>query len=87
MGEGDLRGGDGPVTANKIVPGGERVGKSPAGGPALRVSVDRPPSVLRRSGRRPAEFFHAIDWGFVGFCFAVAATVYVVISFALERAA
>lgn len=69
------------MRAHKIVSGGERGWRSPAGGPAPRGSV------RRRSGRRPAELIHAIDWGYVGFMVAVAATVFVLVRFALERAA
>ncbi len=67
-----------------IVPGGER-GRGSASGPALGVPVDRPRSVRRRSGRRPAEFFHAIDFGYVGFMLAVAATVFVAVYVAMGR--
>lgn len=70
-----------------IVPSGERVGKSLASGPAHRASILSGPSVIRRSGRRSAQLLHAIDWGYVGFCAAVAATVFVLVSYALERAA
>lgn len=74
------------MTRHTIVPGGER-GRGSVSGPALRANRDRPESVRRRSGRRPAEFFHAIDWGYVRFMAAVAATVFVVVYVALGRAA
>ncbi len=74
------------MTLNNIVSGGER-GRGPVSGPALRSIDLRTRSVRRRSGRRPAEFLHAIDWGFVGFMLAVAATTYIVVRIALERMA
>lgn len=36
---------------------------------------------------RPAQLLHAIDWGYVGFVLAVAATAFVLVFVALERAA
>ena len=64
-----------------IAPGGERGRRALVGGPAPRGSV------RRRSGRRPAELYHAIDWGYVGLMVAVAVTVFVLVRFALERTA
>ncbi len=87
----------------KIVPGGERVGKSPAGGPALRANGDRLTSVIRRSDRprpsfsrrneRPAPAWSDdprrfhIDWGYLAFVVGFASVAFVLTFVALERAA
>jgi hypothetical protein len=49
------------MTPHTIVPGGERVGKSPVSEPALRAKAIRPTSVHRRFGRRPAEYGWGVD--------------------------
>ena len=79
----------------KIVPGGERGWRSPAGGPAFRVPVDRPGSVLRRSGRRLAEHYpqwgdpvrRRIDWRMWAFFVGWAVVFGVLVYFGLERMA
>ena len=47
----------------KIVSDVERVGKSPAGRPALRLCDLVAESVLRRFGRRLTQLYRAVDWG------------------------
>lgn len=69
----------------QVVPGGERVGKSPVSSSALRVNGDRPGSVRRRRGRHLARFYRAVDWGYLRFVLAWGATVFVLVYVAAGR--
>lgn len=72
------------MRAYRIEAGGERGGKSPAGGPALWANGDRPVSVLRRSSRRPPSYFRGvIDWEYVRLVLAVVATFLVALHIAM----
>ena len=73
------------MALHRIVSGGERVGKSPAGGPAPRFTDLRAEGVIRRSGRRLAELYHAVDWPYCRFMLAVAVTVFVLVYVAAGR--
>lgn len=73
------------MRAHQVVSGGERVGKSPAGRPAPRFTDLRAEGVIRRSGRCLAEFYRAVDWAYLRFTLAVAATVFVLVYVARMR--
>lgn len=73
------------MSAYKIVSGGERVGKSPVGGPALQPPDLWARSVIRRSGRRLTEFYRAVEWDYARLWLGVFATVFVLVYVARVR--
>jgi hypothetical protein len=71
------------MTAHKFAPGGASQGGR--SGPALQPPDLWARSVRRRSRRHPVHVRGVIDWGFVMFTLAVAATVFVLTYVALVR--